>query len=130
MSIIVIDPGHGGRAAAGRSSPLGACGRLGTLEKDVTLQLAKRVAARLGGRATLTRREDVNLSLAERVRMARQWGAGVFLSLHANAGPPGAHGAEAWVHPHAGASSRALANALGRELGRIGGGALVQTGEL
>jgi len=115
----VIDAGHGGWAQAGRSSPLGVRGPRGTLEKDVVLKVAERIAARLGGRALLTRRSDVNLTLADRAQRARP--AGAFVSLHCNTGRPGARGTEIWTHPRAGASSRALATALGRQLARLGG---------
>ena len=72
MPLIVIDPGHGGTAALGGSSPLGVRGRRGTLEKEVTFQVAKRLARRLGERAVLTRRADVNLSLAPDVTVLSQ----------------------------------------------------------
>ena len=121
MSVkVVIDAGHGGQAPAGRSSPHGARGRAGTLEKDVTLELARRMATHLGGDAVLTRSSDVNLPLAERAAVARRSGARVFISLHANSGPPGQRGAEVYVHPQAGASSRALAATVSRRLARLG----------
>ncbi|MCA9697971.1 MAG: N-acetylmuramoyl-L-alanine amidase, partial [Myxococcales bacterium] len=56
---VIIDPGHGGSTAAGGSSPLGVDGHAGVQpgvsEKQVNLELARRVAARLGGLAALTR---------------------------------------------------------------------------
>jgi N-acetylmuramoyl-L-alanine amidase len=129
--IIIIDPGHGGRAARGSSSPLGVRGPAGALEKDVVFELARRVAARLGPGAILTRTGDTNLSLAERAQAAARYGAAVFLSLHANAGAPGQRGAETYVHPRAGESSRALAHAVQRELGAFGGASgAVGEGEL
>jgi hypothetical protein len=48
MVSIVIDPGHGGQAVSGNSTPLGCRGPDGTLEKDMTLRLAQRVAHHLG----------------------------------------------------------------------------------
>src|SRR5262249_32830783 len=80
-----IDPAHGGGSAAGRSTPFGARGVTGLLEKDVTLGVARRVAAHLGGEAQLTRQADVNLSLGERALTARRVGAHAFVSLHAEA---------------------------------------------
>jgi peptidoglycan hydrolase-like protein with peptidoglycan-binding domain len=118
---VVIDPGHGGHDRAGGSSPFGARGVAGTLEKDVTLDLARRVAARIGPAATLTRDGDYNLPLATRISRARQAGASVFLSLHANDGAPGSRGSETWVHPRAPTRSRTLAVALSSELARLGG---------
>src|SRR5206468_664991 len=65
MPTVVIDPGHGGATATGGSSPNNATGPNGLLEKDLTLDLGRRVSALLAPRATviLTRTTDVNLSL-------------------------------------------------------------------
>ncbi|HKE18652.1 MAG TPA: papain-like cysteine protease family protein [Kofleriaceae bacterium] len=117
---IVVDPGHGGQRDLGLSTALGVRGVHGTLEKDVTLRLARRVANRLGGRALLTRDRDDNLPIGERIERARRAGADVFVSLHANGGPAGARGAEAWVHERAGAGSFALAESVQRHLARWG----------
>jgi N-acetylmuramoyl-L-alanine amidase len=118
---IVIDPGHGGQVPCGSSSPLGVRGPGGVLEKTVALALAQRVAAKLGPGAILTRTGDTNLSLADRARVAVRYGAPVFLSLHANAGPPGQRGAETFVHARATRPSLALAQAVQRELAAFGG---------
>jgi N-acetylmuramoyl-L-alanine amidase len=114
MTVVVIDPGHGGTTQAGNSSPFGARGPSGLLEKDVTLRLAETVASHLGGGAVLTRTGDTNLSLAERARVARRYGARVFVSLHAS-GPGGSY-----VHPDASARSRALASSVQQSLARYG----------
>lgn len=78
---IVIDAGHGGIDS-------GAEGVGGTLEKTVTLAFARELKARLekGGRFVvhLTRDSDVFLRLDERVRIARQYGANLFISIHAD----------------------------------------------
>jgi len=121
METSVIDPGHGGHQATGHSTPYGARGPGGTLEKDVTLHLARRVAHHLGSSALLTRTGDINLSLSQRTEVARRSGAGVFLSLHANQGHGAHRGAEAYVHPRANPASRALALSLQRALARLGG---------
>jgi N-acetylmuramoyl-L-alanine amidase len=115
-----VDPGHGGTTQAGRSTPFGVRGPNGVLEKDVTLQIARRVAQHLGGNVSLTRNGDRNVSLAERARMSRDAGAPLFLSIHANGGIPGRRGVETWVHPHAGHESSALADDVRAELGRLG----------
>ena len=107
MPTTVLDPGHGGGPSAGGSSALGVRGPAGTLEKDVTMALARIVAAHLGGDVRLTRRGDENPTLEARARTARQSGARVFLSLHANRGARGARGGEAWVHPRGGSEERA-----------------------
>lgn len=78
---IVIDPGHGGIDS-------GAEGVSGTLEKTITLAFALELKKKLeqDGRFAvhLTRDRDIFLRLDERVRIARQHGADLFLSLHAD----------------------------------------------
>ena len=106
---IVIDPGHGNDAAVGHSSPTGVRGPSGTVEKDVALRLADRLADALTPLAGRTRADDSNLSLAARAEVARAAQARVFLSLHANGGAAGERGAEAWIHDRASAGSRSLA---------------------
>ena len=77
---IVLDPGHGG------SDP-GAEGF--AIEKDVTLDIARRLATlleeRLGADVVLTRARDTTLPLAARTARANTEGADLFLSIHANA---------------------------------------------
>jgi N-acetylmuramoyl-L-alanine amidase len=120
MPRTVLDPGHGGRRDAGGSSALGVRGPGGTLEKDVTFALARQVADSLGDDAVLTRTGDENPTLEARSRAARERGARVFLSLHANRGAVGARGTELWVHPRTGAGSIALARQLLRALRPLG----------
>lgn len=128
--MIVIDPGHGGAVAAGRSTPYGARSMDGRLEKDMNLGLARRVAQRLGRGVALTRDNDVNLSLTDRIAIARRWGARTFVSLHAGAGSAG-HGVEAWIHPSASTESHALARRLLGGVARRGTPvAGVRTGDL
>ena len=87
LRTIVIDPGHGGDED-------GARGPKGTLEKDVTLAVARRlkagIEARLGTRVLLTRDADRTVALDERAAMANNNKADLFISLHANASPGGA----------------------------------------
>ena len=81
LFIVVIDPGHGG-------DNTGANGPAGTLEKHVTLQIAQRLMTLLRQRkdirAFLTRKDDRNVGLYERRRLANFWNADLFLSIHAN----------------------------------------------
>ncbi len=83
---IVIDAGHGG------IDP-GAIGVSGIKEKEITLRfaLALKKALEDSGRyeAVLTRIDDYFLPLRERIRVARQNGGELFLSLHADAAPSG-----------------------------------------
>ena len=92
LRTIVIDPGHGGDDA-------GAKGTQGTLEKTVTLAIARRVKAaiesRLGTRVLLTRDGDQTVGLDQRAALANNNKADLFLSLHANASVrPSVAGAE------------------------------------
>jgi len=77
---VCLDPGHGGEQR-------GAVSPGGVAEKDANLALARAVAAELeksGVEAFLTREGDRTLELADRTRIARERGAGVFVSLHHN----------------------------------------------
>ncbi|MDD4998227.1 MAG: N-acetylmuramoyl-L-alanine amidase, partial [Syntrophales bacterium] len=80
--IVVIDPGHGGDAP-------GAVGKRGTLEKDVVLAIAKKLQgilnAKEGYRAFLTRIDDYYVSFQKRLQIAREYGAHLFVSIHADA---------------------------------------------
>jgi len=81
--VIVIDAGHGGRDP-------GAAG-VHARESAVTLASARALKARLerSGRykVVMTREKDVYIPLEQRVRIARQARADLFISLHADAGP-------------------------------------------
>lgn len=80
--VVAIDPGHGGQDP-------GAIGPGGTREKDVVLDIAKTLAARIdrepGMRAFLTRDRDQFISLRDRIRRAQAAGAMLFVSVHADA---------------------------------------------
>jgi N-acetylmuramoyl-L-alanine amidase len=83
--VIVIDPGHGGENA-GTRSVLGD-----RYEKEFTLDWALRVQALLEAnncRAFLTRTNDMDLALSNRVAFAAQHRADLFLSLHFNSAAP------------------------------------------
>lgn len=79
--VIAIDAGHGGQDP-------GAIGRGGTREKDVTLAIARKLAAAIdaedGMRAELIRDGDAFITLAGRTRKARKLGADMFVSIHAD----------------------------------------------
>ena len=80
--VIAIDPGHGGKDP-------GAIGYAGTQEKKVVLQISQRLArlvdAEPGMRALLTRNTDKYLTLRGRMKLARDKGADLFVSIHADA---------------------------------------------
>lgn len=79
--VVAIDPGHGG------SDP-GTIGVDGIKEKDLVLAMGLELAQALEatGRygVVLTRRTDEGLALRERIKVARDGGAQLFLSLHAD----------------------------------------------
>lgn len=80
--LVVIDPGHGG-GNTGTRSVLD-----GRLEKEFTLDWALRLKPlleRRGWQVLLTRTNDVNMTLPERVAFAEQHKADLFVSLHFNA---------------------------------------------
>lgn len=80
---VVIDPGHGGKDP-------GTVWR-GIKEKDLTLDVAKRVAEKLrkmgGLEVLLTRSKDVTLPLEDRTAFANTREADLFVSIHVNAAP-------------------------------------------
>ncbi len=82
--LLMIDPGHGGHDP-------GAIGKSGLQEKDVTLDIARHMAAALKGRTDvnvkLTRERDAFLSLNERVWRGRDARADLFVSVHADSAP-------------------------------------------
>jgi N-acetylmuramoyl-L-alanine amidase len=103
--VIAIDAGHGGQDS-------GALGRNGTKEKNVVLQIARRLAKLVndepGMRAYLTRDKDVFLTLRQRIRRAKEQQADMFVSIHADAfHNPKARGASVFVLSERGASSEA-----------------------
>jgi N-acetylmuramoyl-L-alanine amidase len=79
---VVLDPGHGG-------GEVGAEGPTGLHEKDVVLDIARRVARlvrqRLGLAVLLTRDADQEIPLDERAGIANNRGGDLFVSIHANA---------------------------------------------
>lgn len=100
---ITLDPGHGGEDP-------GAVGKGGSFEKNVTLEVAKRLKARIDAepnmRAVLTRDSDFFVPLQMRVQKARRVQSDLFLSIHADAWiKPDARGSSVFVLSERGASS-------------------------
>jgi N-acetylmuramoyl-L-alanine amidase len=94
--LIVIDPGHGGHDPGARN------GKSGAMEKDVTLAVAAALRDELlkSGRlrVAMTREDDRFLALEERFGLARDMGAALFISIHADASEEtGAHGATVYT---------------------------------
>lgn len=92
MAKIFIDAGHGGHDGGATAN--------GLKEKDLTLKIAKKIQAKLKGKATIkmSRTTDKYLSLTERTNLANQWGADYFLSVHINAGGGNGKGFESYVY--------------------------------
>ncbi|EKS1843231.1 N-acetylmuramoyl-L-alanine amidase AmiC [Cronobacter muytjensii] len=80
--VIMIDPGHGGEDP-------GAIGKYKTREKDVVLQIARRLRALIekeaNMKAFMTRNEDIFIPLKVRVAKAQKQRADLFVSIHADA---------------------------------------------
>jgi N-acetylmuramoyl-L-alanine amidase len=98
LTKVVIDPGHGGRFP-------GACAH-GLQEKEINLDVSKMVKELLeeqGIEVLMTRTRDVHLSeylsrdLDLRCDFSNSKKADIFVSIHANAGPPSATGFEVYV---------------------------------
>lgn len=108
--MIVIDPGHGGRDP-------GAINKMnGDREKDLTLSAARSLREALSARGfavALTRDSDVFLPLPERIRIARDRKADLFISLHVDSDPKGlARGATIYtLSQRGGARAKALIDA-------------------
>jgi N-acetylmuramoyl-L-alanine amidase len=80
---VVVDPGHGGEQEGARAPD-------GAREKDVSLAISRRIAARLkkmGARVVLTRTGDIAVPLANRAAIATAIRADMFLSVHLNSMP-------------------------------------------
>ncbi len=121
--IVVIDPGHGGEDP-------GAIGPSRTMEKDIVFRIGKRVIPMLSQindfKVFLTRKGDYFVPLEERVKIAREVGADLFVSLHADASfNPQARGTSVYCLSLSGATDEAakiladkenMSNHLGRGL--------------
>ncbi len=118
---VVVDPGHGGEDT-------GAKGPSGLTEKDVTLDVSRRLKARIqagmDAEVLLTRETDRAVDLDERTAIANHHRADLFVSIHANATRRGqAQGAETYFlsYQETDDDSRAVAaienNTLGLEEG-------------
>ncbi|HET8763633.1 MAG TPA: N-acetylmuramoyl-L-alanine amidase, partial [Rhodanobacter sp.] len=111
--VVAIDAGHGGKDS-------GAIGPGGTMEKNVTLAVARDLAAVInrqpGMKAILTRTSDYFIPLAQRYQIARQHDADLFISIHADSYTSGdARGSSVWVLSSRGKSSVAAQMLADRE---------------
>ena len=130
---LLLDPGHGGATAAGASSANRGRSAAGLLEKDLTLDLARRIRDRLTQEhvVILTRDSDVNLTLAARADVAKRLGADVFVSLHFSGQDPAVDRTDAVVSTAASPASRRLAESLRARIATVtGAGGEVLTADL
>ena len=111
--IVVIDPGHGGKDP-------GAIGFNGIYEKNVVLQIAKKLRAKIdrqpGIHAVMTRSGDKFIPLRERIRIASRSKADLFISIHANSNVRRSmSGSSVYILSRRGASSEAAHFIAARE---------------
>lgn len=106
---VYIDPGHGG-------SDSGAVGVNNILEKDINLQVSKKVEQLLkkqGLEVKMSRYDDKYISLGQRATEANSWNANCFISIHCNAFNSTANGIETYAYN---SSSKDLATDIQDEL--------------
>ncbi len=94
VRVVVLDPGHGGKDR-------GAVGTRNVEEKNMALDVARRTRSYLQGKGfivRMTREGDSDLTLQQRVELARRWRADLFVSIHFNAASaPSAEGIETYI---------------------------------
>ena len=135
--LIVVDPGH--------SPDTGAIGPIGTQERDVNLDISKRLTAllrSLGARVVMTRTTSKPVLLYDRPALAERIGADLLISVHNNAPPDGInpatfHGYSVYYYqPHSFALARSIHDAYRERIGIPDNGlhkgdlALVRTSEM
>jgi N-acetylmuramoyl-L-alanine amidase len=103
--IVVVDPGHGGEDP-------GAIGPKKTMEKDIVLKVGEKVVHLLNQnkeiQAFLTRKGDYFIPLEERIKIAREYGAELFISLHTDGSfNPQARGSSIYCLSLSGATDQA-----------------------
>jgi N-acetylmuramoyl-L-alanine amidase len=123
--IVVIDPGHGGEDP-------GAIGPQRTMEKDVVLKVGEKLASFLNHnnevKPFLTRKGDYFIPLEERAKIAREYGADLFISLHADGSfNPQARGSSIYCLSLTGATDEAAKILADKEnMSNVLGGALLR----
>lgn len=124
---VTIDAGHGG-------SENGAIGCLGDKEKDINLQIAKKLEAKLkraGAVVYMTREDDKTLGLKERVDISNKNNSQIFISIHNNALPDSladkdASGTEVYYfYPQSRYLAKVMSSVLSNEIGLKNRGAKV-----
>ncbi|HUL19987.1 MAG TPA: N-acetylmuramoyl-L-alanine amidase [Thermodesulfobacteriota bacterium] len=127
--IVVVDPGHGGEDP-------GAVGPKKTMEKDIVLKVGERVVRLLNQnkeiQAFLTRKGDYFIPLEQRTKIAREYGADLFVSLHTDGSfNPQARGSSVYCLSLSGATDQAAKTLADKEnLSNILGGAFSKPTDL
>ncbi len=123
--IVVIDPGHGGEDP-------GAIGGQRTMEKDVVLKAGSKLVQFLNQgnefKAFLTRKRDYFIPLEDRSKIAREYGADLFISLHADGSfNPSARGSSIYCLSLSGATDEAAKILADKEnMSNVLGGAIAK----
>jgi len=112
--LIVIDAGHGGADSG--------CIKGDVLEKDINLSIAKKIRDQLNARGydvLMTREGDDTISLEERVKLANENGATIYISIHQNSyeeETEDVHGIETYYSAESEVDSKRLAQLMQQQL--------------
>ncbi|MFD0897620.1 N-acetylmuramoyl-L-alanine amidase [Loigolactobacillus binensis] len=112
---IVLDPGHGGRDS-------GALSQKKTYEKTYTLQIVKKIAAKLrqaGARVVLTRKKDKYVGLAPRPALAKKVHADAFISIHLDSSPKDNQASGTTTYYYGKSKDKPLAKALNQQFNNL-----------
>ncbi|MEG2417170.1 MAG: N-acetylmuramoyl-L-alanine amidase [Peptostreptococcaceae bacterium] len=116
MGRLVIDLGHG-------ASDPGAVGQNGTHESNVVLAIGKELNESLKGydlEVKFTRLSDKYLSLGERVKIANDFKADYFLSIHINsASDKSVRGSEIWIYDNVNSRMNNFTKGLCEDISKI-----------
>lgn len=111
VSVVVIDPGHGGEDEG--------CEKDGIQEKDINLAIAGMVRDELAGmgyQVVMAREDDTYIAKEERVKNANIWKADIYVSIHQNTfEDENVEGIETWYDGSAGADNERLARLVHQE---------------
>lgn len=126
--IVAVDAGHGGTpddANPGQQFDPGVIGPAGTMEKDLTLDVAKRVQRLLEidrVNVMMTRVDDRFVEISPRMDAANAAGASLFVSIHFNSYPDPSKGGALVLYPDDGSLpfAQVMSDALGRLLPAVG----------
>ncbi|MDT3391998.1 MAG: N-acetylmuramoyl-L-alanine amidase [Bacillota bacterium] len=112
---IVLDAGHGGNDS-------GALSQKKTYEKTFTLQIVKKVAAKLrqgGAHVVLTRKSDKYVGLSPRPALAKKVHADAFISIHLDSSPENNQASGTTTYYYGKSKDKPLANALNKQLDHL-----------